>query len=98
MVANRRKDPAERFDRRADLLSETGMFLDDAHFFGIEGRGLLQDRVRNSCFANVVEQSCNPETLLIAAIEAETRAETHGVVRDARAVAPSMGIPLLDAQ
>ena len=57
MVANDGQDVTERFERRADLLSEDGMLFDNPHLFGIQRSGLGQNAVRDSDLADIVDQT-----------------------------------------
>jgi hypothetical protein len=57
VVANDGKGIAKRFEWSTNALAHNGMLTHDRHFLCVKLAGFKEDRVRNSYFADVVDQT-----------------------------------------
>src|SRR5882672_3168244 len=97
MVANEGQHVAERFERRADLLSHDWVLLDNLSFVGIERTGLGKYRIGNPDFADIVEQPRDPQRVKIALAQTKALSESHGIVGNAHTMPLIKWIAHLDA-
>src|SRR5712664_4241841 len=83
MVANEGQYMAERFERRADLLSNEGVFLDNLALGGIERTGLGKYPIGDSDFADIVEQPRDSQRVKIVLGQTKALSESHRIVGNA---------------